>query len=216
MPKVAPVSCDAPKFEAMAEQELAALEAQKKSLDTLFAEAQKARYKIELTLSGDRRRIQAVAGLLVFWESGAMLHGGGDGALYICPGKHLKRNDCAAFMNGDCQALGTWICPKCQTQWKPADVIGQLGFRLTMQNWAVVLHRYYIALGGNADLVMSYMPDTIRGVAEREQQKQLGGDLLGRVRGRRTKVVYPLANIIKDTSAGAGLYNRIYAFLRES
>jgi hypothetical protein len=89
-----------------------------------------------------------------------------------------------------------------------------VAFRLSPKKWADVLHRYYVQLGGNADLVLNTMPQRLRVAAEKEQSRQMGGELLGRVRGKRTKLVYTLANLIKDTSAGAGLHDRILAFLR--
>jgi hypothetical protein len=46
-----------------------------------------------------------------------------------------------------------------------------------------------------------------------EQERQRGGDVLTAMRNKRALHIYPLANIIKDTSAGSDILARFYAFL---
>ena len=200
----------------LTEEKVRALKEKEATADSLRESQGIAKYKIELLLAGDRMAMKPSPGVLTFWESGARLHGGGDAVMHICPGKHLKKNDCEAFIPDSGHSLGFLVCPKCYSRWSGEQVHGQVAFRLTPQGWATVLHRYYMKLGGNADLVIKSMPLDLRRASDREQERQRGGELLGRVRGKRNTVVYPLAHIIKDTAAGAGLYERILAFVREA
>jgi len=72
-------------------------------------------------------------------------------------------------------------------------------------------------LGLNCDVRIKYNYDDIRDASRKEQEKNMHSELLDKVRSRERRVVkvYPLAHIIKDTSAGADLYGRILAFLRD-
>jgi len=78
-----------------------------------------------------------------------------------------------------------------------------------------VLLKWFLKLEMNADIRVKYHKDDIRNAARSEQEKQHMGDILNRARSfeRRPCYIYPLRNIIKDTSAGADLRGRIHAFL---
>jgi hypothetical protein len=88
-------------------------------------------------------------------------------------------------------------------------------YKLPIQKWAEVLLNWYSRLEMNADIYMKYARDDIRAASDKEQEKQLMGEVLGKARSfeRRTRYSYPLKNIIKDTAAGADLLGRIRAFL---
>jgi hypothetical protein len=47
-----------------------------------------------------------------------------------------------------------------------------------------------------------------------EVAKGMGGEALNEARAARGLHIYPLKNIIKDTSAGAQLYDRFLAFIK--
>ena len=68
----------------------------------------------------------------------------------------------------------------------------------------------------NADIRIKYAQRDIRTAARLEQERQRGGELLQEVRSSelRSSSTYPLANIIKDTAAGADLRGRILAYLQ--
>jgi len=198
----------------LSEDEQAAIEGRKKALDKIFQEAGKARYKVELLLGHRRAAYGPSPGCLTFWESGSKLHGGGDAMMHLCPGKHLNKNDCSAFIGSEGHVLGNLVCSACGQVWPGEQGIGQLLFVLTTQNWATVLLKYYHQLGCNADLVLKYHPQSLVRATTKEREHFKGGELMNGVRGKRITSIYPLANIIKDTSAGADLYGRILAFLR--
>lgn len=184
-----------------------------RGLDELLKVEGKAKYKIELFFSRARSMRKPTPGIVSFWESGSRLHGGGDTKLYFCPGKSLQRNNCEALIPDSGNASAILFCPSCGTSWKGPDAIGEHLGNYPMRMWADVLHHYYVRLDYNADIYLKYARDDIRTVAMIEQAKQKGGEVLDRVRDRRAKLVYPLARIIKDTSAGSTLLSRFYALL---
>jgi len=204
----------APSNPFMDEEEKEALEKRKAALDKLLEEQNIAKYKIEILFAKGFSPNKPSAGIMSFWESGNKLHGGGDTILHMCPGKDLGKNNCTAFIPDASHGYGFLICPKCHEAWEGTQVSGQIAFRLTAQDWAKVVLKYYQKLEMRADIYMKYHPQDIRTAAAREQASQhMGEVLLGARRSRRPRI-YPLANIIKDTSAGADLETRFLAFLR--
>lgn len=189
------------------------LDQKMKLADKALKEQGKAKYKVELMFVRARSTWKPTWGAISIWESGAKLHGGGDGAMYFCPGKKLGKNDCEMPIPSYSNAMGHMVCPHCGSVWDskaPHNVhIGNY----TMRTWAELLYKYYRVLGHDADLYLKHSPDDIRSIAAMEQERQLGGDLLTRMRNSRALHIYPLANIIKDTAAGADILSRFYAFL---
>lgn len=192
----------------------------KKDMERLEQEAQSKQvglYKIEIQF-GKNHHVngELTYGMMTLWESGTKLHGGGDALLYICPGKYNKQSTCEHVIPDQYNGRAVVVCPSCFTAWKREDLIGQLYFNLPIQKWAQVIHHWFLNLGMNADIRVKYFYDDIRAASDKEQEKELKGEVLERARSdaRRPTRVYPLANIIKDTSAGADLFGRILAFLR--
>lgn len=173
-----------------------------------------ARYKIELRF-GKKRSIHSLTpGMVSFWHSGTKFHGGGDDKMYLCPGERLVKNGCERPLPDVSVAMGHVVCPYCGNIWKGEQVIGELAYNLPMQRWAAVLYNLYVRCDHNADLVLKHTGDDIRSVALQKASAKRAAQL-DVMRGKRARAlhVYPLRNIIKDTSAGSDLYKRIYAFL---
>jgi hypothetical protein len=198
----------------MSEEDKKRLEAQKKLYDKLLEQKGLAKYKIELLVGKDWAPSKPSPGALSFWESGSKFHGGGDAIMHICPGAQLKNNGCEAFIPDSGHGYGYLVCPECHSLWKGEQVSGQILARLDAVKWTQVILRYLYRLELNADVRIKYHPEDIRSAALREQQSQRMGEDLGRARRRRAVRIYPLRNIIKDTSAGASLESRILAFVR--
>ncbi len=175
----------------------------------------KAKYKLEIMFAKSRSSQRPTPGMLSFWASGAKLHGGGDDKLYLCPGRTLKVSGCTAVLQANYNNSRGIICPACGSLWKHEDVIGELMFNLPMRKWAEVLYQYYRLFEYNADIYLKYAKDDIRTVslAQKDKATWKGSQQLDAVREKRARQVYPLRNIIKDTSAGADLLSRLYAFL---
>jgi hypothetical protein len=176
-------------------------------------EREGARYKIDLLLASDFSLQKPSAGIISLWESGRALHGDGDTKLYVCPGRHLGINECEAIIPGLAQGHDSSVCANCGRLWKASELIGEIGYRLPPPKWADVFLRWMHRLNMEADLRIIYPPDDIRSLAAREQERQRGGELMEPARARRATRVYPLKNLIKDTSAGAGIHDRILAFV---
>jgi hypothetical protein len=184
------------------------------AMDKLLAEKELAKYKIEIMFEFKRSARNPTFGIMSFWESGSKLHGGGDTRIYICAGKSTKKADCDAFIPDSSAGYGHLVCPNCKNVWKGDDVTGEIGARLTMQNWAVLLHKYFMKLEGNCDIYMKYPKHDIRALAALEQAKQLGGEQLAKMRKEQQRCIYPLRNIIKDVSTGSDMLTKFYAFLK--
>jgi hypothetical protein len=150
-----------------------------------------------------------------FWHSGARFHGGGDDKLYLCPGSSLGKSNCHAIMQESYNVTEGVVCPACGTIWPHDVVIGELFFNLPMRTWSTAVYRYFRLLEYNCDIYLKFAPADIRTAALAQVNKQTyrGSVRLENARAKRARAIYPLRNIIKDTSAGAGLLNRIYAFL---
>jgi hypothetical protein len=205
---------------ATSEAERQVAEEKRRLLDTLLQERGLAKYKLEVTFNNERSVHRAFGGTVTWWESAAKLHGGGDSKLYVCDNNngfpHLNGRGCGAFLPDSANGLNFIVCPACGNMWRNEEVVGEVWYRLPMQKWADVLLRWFTRLECNADIRIKYARDDIRTAAALEQERQRGGELLSRVRDpqRRASSIYPLASIIKDTSAGADLRGRILAFLQ--
>jgi len=174
-----------------------------------------AKYKLELMFGKARSNNNATPGMLNFWLNGSKFHGGGDEKLYLCPGASLKKSDCAALLQESYNVTEGVVCPACGTIWRHEQVIGELLFNLPMRKWADVLYRYFSLCDYNCDIYLKHAPNDIRSVslAQVERATWKGTQALGSVRDKRARHIYPLRNIIKDTSAGADLLSRLHAFL---
>lgn len=197
-------------------EEQHSLEEKQKAMDALLKEKGIAKYKLEVMFHNARSMKDAFAGAVTFWESGTKLHGGGDAKMYLCPGKERKGNGCTAFIHDASHGLTFLVCSSCGQLWKTEEVFGEVFYRLPIQKWADVLTTWFMKLNMDADIRIKYARDDIRSVAMKEQERDRGGELLGKVRSdaRRSTSVYPLKNIIKDTNAGADLRGRILAYLK--
>jgi hypothetical protein len=197
----------------MTDEEKYLLAKKMKALDKLLEDEGHAKYKIEVFFSRKRTLNGLSAGILTLWESGTKFHGGGDSKVYWCPGKDLGKNDCAAVIPDAFNEYGFLLCAACKELWKGHQVRGELLGKWTIQQWAETIHFFYRKLEHNADVYLKYPLADLREASRQEQEKQMHGDVLGAVRRGRQVYIYPLKNIIKDTSAGADLLGRFKAFL---
>lgn len=203
-------------FLSAQEQEI--IQQRMKTLDELTKDPKiRGKYKIEILFGRERSSAKPSVGALSFWESGAKFHGGGDCKVYVCPQRRLNRGHCEAIIPDYANTgAGYLICPACGSRWKDEEVIGEVMGRHTDQDWAKLILKYFLLMDMHADIRIKHPPTDIRSVALVEQEKNKGGELLGKARSSRTRAtsIYPLYNIIRDTSHGASLYGRILAFLR--
>lgn len=194
-------------------EEQATVEQKKAALDKLLEDKDLAKYKIEVLFGKGFAPNKPSHGAMSFWESGSKFHGGGDTILHLCPGKSLGLSDCDAFIPDASHGYELLICSQCGHTWKGEQVSGQILARLTAQGWAALVLKYFRKLEMRADIYVKYHPTDIRSAAALEQARQRGGEELLKARVSQ-KRIYPLKNLIKDTSAGASLESRLLAFLR--
>lgn len=186
---------------------------------TMMAENQKlkAAYKLELVVSSKGRSDhKPFAGMLLAWTNEGFAHGGGDEVVYFCTSKTEKNGvvrTCGAPLDLKWVSREVAVCPACRNALKPAELCGQIFAVLPMQHWATLVLRVFESLNFDADLRLKTTKQDLRAVAGQEQERNRGGELLHKARVGQEWVIYPLANIMKDTAAGADLYERIRAFL---
>jgi hypothetical protein len=193
------------------------------------ADGIRAAYKIEV-LFGQKRTVQGPNVCLVqLWESGKHFHGGGDALMYVCiDGRKLKASATADIYRGLVKAPeqfewvggcgkaipgsnirgGVAMCPSCQRASDAryaAHLLPMTG--ITSRRLAEVLELIFFQLKSNADIYCKYFRDDIRYQA---MQKTYGEE---KARMHKGMHIYPLANLLKDTSAGASVQDRIYSFL---
>lgn len=180
-----------------------------RALDQFFSKRLKARYKIEVQFGKNRSAQKPFSGALSLFLSGTKIHGGGDEKLYLCP-----RADCGKIIYPNERLGANVMCRSCEMMWDEKALIGELLFVLTTQKWAEVILRYFALLDHNADIYLKYHPTDIRYKTTMELARDRGGEALSVARKNRGLHIYPLKNIITDTSAGADLYARLLAFIR--
>lgn len=186
-----------------------AVKEQMQALDRLFGGRQvQARYKIEVHFGKERSTWKPCPGAVALFLSGSKLHGGGDDKLYFCP-----KSDCNGIIWPNERMGSSVVCRTCQMVWSENDIVGEMLYRLTPRDWATVIHRIFARCEHNADIYVKYHWSDIRRQTEMEMAAKKGGEEVRKARKARGLHIYPLKNIIKDTSNGAQLYDRILAFI---
>lgn len=201
------------KAPVLSEEEQDALRGRMAALDKLLADQGKAKWKIEVIFFHRRNLHSHSAGAISIWESGTKFHGGGDTKAYFCPGAELKVSECTGIIPDSANGYGFLVCPQCKQVWQGEQVYGEIFGRWNNRTWSEKLLQLFRRLDHNADFYLKYPKSDLRVAAHAEQQRQLMGERLQRVRREREMYIYPLKNIIKDTSNGADLLGRIHAFL---
>jgi hypothetical protein len=182
----------------------------------------KARYKLQVFFQSERSDKKPIAFTLSVLESGKRLHGGGDECLFICRrqrgaaakpfdvmGKEVKSPmGCGGFITGDLVSEeGTMVCPHCLLPHKSSEVGDSVFFRLSADKASTVLANWWRRLGCDADIYLKYSPFDVR--------VKMMQDAYGVRKARELKgmTIYPLENILKDTSAGSSVESRFRALI---
>lgn len=202
------------KFQAAQERE---------AVKTAEEMAARADFKLQVNFHSSRSIHKPLIFSVSVWESGKRLHGGGDtscsfcwrqrGAKAVvptnevtmqksspqgCKGIILPRHVSGAFA----------LCPHCMARHRTTDIGDTILYSTYVDDCAALLYKYWLKLGGNADVVLQYSASDVR------QKTLQGGDKLRRHRENRGALsIYPLANILKDTLTGASVEGRIRAFV---
>ena len=184
-----------------------------------------AKYKIEIHFGKNRTMSGPNICAVSAYESGKHLDGDGDEMMYICAerdrglmvgGQVSKDRDapiqkgkdgCGSFISGKQLKSGFAMCTSCNQIVKADALTNSMFYSLSNKKLAAKIATWFRKLDSNCDIYVKYHPTDIRYIA----MEQAHG--LDKARMLRGLSIYPLANIIKDTTAGASLESRIAAFL---
>ena len=176
-----------------------------------WEKAGRGRFKLELLLGQGRSTTKPYPGMLSFWESGTQLHGGGDGKIYVCPGKFLGKNDCSTYIPYEHNQYGVGVCQQCGRAWKDEQLIGEVLGRHTTSDWALLLWQYFMKFDSNCDIYLKHFEGDLQKAHRVELDKPAEGEHYAKAK-RATLVIYPLKNIMKD-SAHTDILSRLQSFL---
>lgn len=170
-------------------------------------ESAKAKFKIEIKFRGDRKMLDTNAVGWQVYESGKHIHGGGDELVYWC----LSRKGdggCGAPIVGNNIIQGVALCPGCKRQLNASMLTANFVIRMSLKKLAEETAKLWRKLGGSADIYCKYSREDIR---YKITEQKVGAE---RARELQGLFIYPLANLIKDTSAGSSLESRLEVFFK--
>jgi hypothetical protein len=167
-----------------------------------------AKYKIEVLFGPGRTTAGPNPVRLMVWESGKKFHGGGDESMFFCKDGTVENGEgCWSPIPGDQVKGGFAFCSICNRTVNADKLAMSKEGRVTTKALSEELVRMFRQLGSNADIYCKYNRDDIHYIS---MERHKGRDIAKRLLGLH---IFPLRNIIKDTSAGADLGKRFYAFL---
>lgn len=167
-----------------------------------------AKYKIEV-LFGPKRTTQGPNAVrIALWESGSKLHGGGDASIFWCKdGTKEEGEGCWAPIYPS-QVKGPFaFCLSCNRTINADKLTLHKEGYVTTRFLSTELVKIFRQLGASADIYCKYNADDIHYIA---MARQFGEAKAAKLLGLH---LYPLKNILKDTSSGADLGQRFFAFL---
>lgn len=166
----------------------------------------RAKYKIEVTFEkGRTSQGPNLLGVQV-WESGKRFNGGGDELSFFC--KDVESNDgCFGVITSDFIKGGVAYCQSCKKGVVADRLTNMMIGKVTSQSLAEQLAKMFRQLGSNADIYLKYHKTDPRYIA---MERAKGPEAAKRLKGMH---IYPLKNIMKDTSNGADLVKRLKAFV---
>jgi hypothetical protein len=175
---------------------------------TLGVEEVRAKYKIEVTFVKNRSVTGLNAVGISIWESGKRFHGGGDELMYWCKDNRKGEDGgCWSPIPADNISGGVAVCPSCKKAVNPELLTNMRIGNVTAQTLAAELVKIFHSLSSNADIYLKFHTTDVRYIA---MERDKGPDVARRLKGM---AIYPLKNILKDTSSGADLGKRFFAFL---
>lgn len=204
--------------DSIPEGEKVLLNEYEKALSEMFDLSYRGKYKLVLTLLGDSRRVNNPTwkGLITFWENGRYkAEGGVDRKVYLCPGRLRRVSRCYALIPDYANQAGSLVCAQCGTRWHGDDVIGECYGNQTPRNWAKTITSHIQArMENSADVVVRFVPPTLRVAVEGEKAKVRHGDLMFAEEAKVKTFTYHYESLARDLANGSLLVDKIYAFLR--
>lgn len=167
-----------------------------------------AKYKVEVLFGPKRTTNGPNAVRIALWESGSKLHGGGDASIFWCKDGTVEHGEgCWAPIFQD-QVKGPFAyCKSCQKAINSDRLTLHKEGYVNTRFLADELVKIFRQLNSNADIYCKYNKDDIHYIA---MARQFGEAKAKKLLGLH---IYPLKNIVRDTTAGADLSKRFFAFL---
>jgi hypothetical protein len=196
----------------------------------LTREQIRAHNKIEIHFGPKRSALNSYVAMIHLWESGKHMHGGGDDLMYWCVNRVrlatmkpdstwkfyldlLKRaaserqmDGCGHHIKSSYIGRGAATCPNCRMLINQDNLTEYLPFYGTTNELAGLVAVLFNMLEADADVYCKYDRDDIR---YSSMEKASGVETAHRLRGM---FIYPLKNILKETSGGATIEARFRAF----
>lgn len=169
-------------------------------------ESIRAKFKIEIMFQKERTSLGPNLCGIQLWESGKKFHGGGDELMYWCMDTESKQG-CKNAIPADCIKGPFAYCPSCNQGIAMHRATNMRVMRVPTKVLVDELVRLFHMLGSNADIYVKYDKMDVHYLA---MEKAKGTKSAARLRGLH---IYPLKNILKDTSSGADLAGRFFTFL---
>jgi hypothetical protein len=205
------------------EQEESAIKQKMAAIDRLFQDQIKAKYKLEIQFHEARSNIKPFVGVMYFFLNGNRFNGGGDSKVYLCADDAchgvIDPTECIVVnLDEDPEQIkpAKMLCPKCKKLWPAMDLWGERLLKLTANDWARAILNNFRYMDSNADVSLIFHHADLHQHTLSEMDRIAQGDIIREVRRKREKAIYPLKNIIKDTSNGADPYSRFLAFMKET
>jgi hypothetical protein len=166
-------------------------------------------YKIELHFGKDRTVHGPNVVCIQAFESGKRLNGGGDDLMYWCKDVREGHDDgCWGPIPGSWIQGPIAMCQNCGAAVKAEYLTGQRFMKVPTNVLADHVAKIWRQLKMNADIYCKFHPEDIR---YKVIEQKRGAAEARRLRGL---FIYPLANILKDTAAGATVEGRFAAFFK--
>ena len=188
-------------------------EVQKVSEELGLVLTRTARYRIYLFFMGDFSTKKVNRGLITLFLSGKSsgVDIDMDQKVYECPNE-----ECIGVLEPKHYSTsGPAVCPRCHRAHRQEDLVGEMMYDATADNWAAHLERYARALQMDCDILLHRLK-TKQSIIEADhisrKDSKTGAVLLENAR-KSEIAIYTMDRIIQDTSEGKSLKTAIRAFL---
>jgi hypothetical protein len=188
---------------------------EKEVKEAMKLDENRARYKIEIILSTDRKSAGTSACALTVFRSGGAIHGGGDEVMYFCRSEKDRSMGCGSILKGDVyvgqlgnEMVSVYKCEKCNKYVNRELLASTILYKLPINQLAMNIYHLFRQLDSNADIYLKHIKVDIRDAAERGRK---GMPLIPK---KTDYVIYTVKNIIKDTNNDSQVLQKFINFLK--
>lgn len=181
--------------------------------DALGSFDRPAKYKIEVVLSTDRRRIGPSACMITIFKSGGALHGGGDELMYTCRNEKDRDMGCGKILKGDVwmgtinnQIVTAYFCKTCK-KYVNRELLGSsIFYKLPVKTIAENIYKFFRELDSDADIYLKHIKVDVRKSAESPKD-------MAKVPTKMEYAIYTVQNIMKDAGNNSQIVKKIEDFI---